>query len=141
MSGFSVLTRWLRGRGPCQHAAVPRRAVIVDDHAGFLAWARAFLVDEGFDVVGEAADGTGGLEVVERTRPDLVLLDVQLPDLDGFEVADRLLAGAEPPVVVLISSAEAWEYGMRLRESAVDGFLAKGDLSGPALAGILGGRP
>jgi DNA-binding NarL/FixJ family response regulator len=112
----------------------------VDDHAGFLAWARAFLVDEGYEVVGQASDGAGGLEVVERTRPDLVLLDVRLPDLDGFEVADRLRSMADPPVVVLISSAEAREYGMRLGQTAAAGFLAKSDLSGPALAGILGGQ-
>ena len=83
------------------------RVLIVDDHDGFRASARALLEAEGFAVVGEAADGIGALAAVERLRPDVVLLDVQLPDLDGFAVAERLAAAPDPPRVVLISSRDA----------------------------------
>ena len=63
--------------------------VVVDDHPTFRATACALLEAEGFVVVGEAADGLTALEVIERLAPDVVLLDVQLPDIDGFEVAAR----------------------------------------------------
>jgi len=74
----------------CQHASVSCSALIVDDHAGFRRMARALLEADGFGVVGEAGDGETALIEAARLRPGLVLLDVQLPDLDGFEVAVRL---------------------------------------------------
>ncbi len=70
--------------------------LIVDDHPSFRASARVLLEAEGFDVIGEAADGTSGIEEASRLRPDLVLLDVQLPDIDGFDVASRLTNGNGP---------------------------------------------
>jgi DNA-binding NarL/FixJ family response regulator len=111
--------------------------LIIDDHDGFRAFARALLLAEGFDVVGEAEDGASGLEAVEQLGPDLVLLDVQLPDLDGFEVAERLAADADPPVVVLVSTRDATAYGRRLAETTAQGFISKGELSGAALAAVL----
>jgi CheY-like chemotaxis protein len=91
--------------------------LIVDDHEAFRESASALLEAEGFAVLGEAADGGAALVESDRLRPDVVLLDIQLPDLDGFRVAERLAAAPEPPVVVLISSREAEAYGPRL-ESA-----------------------
>ena len=85
-----------RGLGPCDDGPVERTVLIVDDHPGFRSAARALLEADGFDVVGEAADGESGLAAAERLRPGLVVLDIQLPDLDGFAVAERL-ASAEPP--------------------------------------------
>jgi CheY-like chemotaxis protein len=76
--------------GPCDHQPMARTVLIVDDHAPFRAVARALLQLEGFAVVGEAADALSALEAVGRLRPDVVVLDIQLPDLDGFEVARRL---------------------------------------------------
>jgi DNA-binding NarL/FixJ family response regulator len=111
-----------------------RTVVIVDDHAEFRAIARALLEAEGFVVVGEADDGESAFAAVERLGPELVLLDVQLPDLDGFAVADRLAGG---PVVVLISSRSADSYRRRLAVSSARGFLAKSDLSGAALTALL----
>ena len=111
--------------------------LIVDDHEGFRAAARALLEAEGFDIVGEAADGQGALTEVQRLQPDVVLLDVYLPDLDGFTVADRLAALARPPAVVLTSSYEAVTFGARLRAAPSCGFLAKRELSGEALAGLI----
>ena len=71
--------------------------LIVDDHPSFRASARVLLEAEGFDVIGEAADGASGIAEAKRLRPDLVLLDVQLPDIDGFDVASRLTNGPGPP--------------------------------------------
>ena len=112
--------------------------VIVDDHAGFRASARALLEADGFDVVGEAADSVSAFEAVERLRPQVVLLDIQLPGLDGLTVAEQLAAAHDPPAVVLISSRDASAYGPRLATSPVRGFLPKSGLSGEALATLLG---
>lgn len=108
--------------------------VIVDDHAGFRSWARALLEAEGFDVVGEAADGMSALAAVGLLRPLIVLLDVQLPDIDGFEVAERLAGAGDPPAVVLVSTRGAYAYRRRLARSPVRGFISKGELSGHALS-------
>jgi DNA-binding NarL/FixJ family response regulator len=133
-----VVARW-RTR---THSAIMRRMrgsmVIVDDHAGFRSWAWALLSADGFDVVGEAADGASALDAIHELGPEIVLLDIQLPDLDGFEVTRRLLAEPDPPVVVLISSREAWEYGPQLATTGARGFLTKGELSGAAVARLVG---
>jgi DNA-binding NarL/FixJ family response regulator len=113
------------------------RVLIVDDHAAFRESASALLEAEGFDVVGEAADGESAVAEVARLRPDIVLLDIQLPGLDGFDVAERLAGAADAPAVILISSRDAAAYGSRVEEAPVRGFLAKRSLSGPALAGLV----
>jgi DNA-binding NarL/FixJ family response regulator len=111
-----------------------RTVVIVDDHAEFRAAARALLEAQGFVVVGEAEDGESAFAAVERLAPELVLLDVQLPGLDGFAVAERMAVG---PAVVLISSRPAGSYRRRLAASSARGFLSKSELSGAALAALL----
>jgi DNA-binding NarL/FixJ family response regulator len=111
--------------------------LIVDDHDGFRAFARALLSSEGFEVVGEAGDGASALRAVNQLDPDVVLLDVQLPDLDGFEVAARLAAAETSPAVVLVSTRHAISYRRRLAETSARGFISKGDLSGAALAAVL----
>ncbi len=111
--------------------------LIVDDHDGFRESARALLEAEGFAVVGDAADGAGAMAEVARLRPDVVLVDVQLPDVDGFVVAGRLADRPAPPRVVLISSREAAAYGPRVAAAPVCGFLAKRELSGAALAALV----
>jgi DNA-binding NarL/FixJ family response regulator len=110
--------------------------LIVDDHADFRASARALLELQGFEVVGDVVDGEAALEATERLRPDVVLLDVQLPGIDGFEVAERLAAADDPPRVVLISSRNRNAYD-RLQGAPVAGFLGKHELSGAALAALL----
>ena len=112
--------------------------LIVDDHPGFRESASALLEAEGFAVIGEAAGGDEAIVAVERLRPQVVLLDIQLPDLDGFAVAERLAAGPDPPRVVLISSREAAAYGPRLEAAAARGFIPKRELSGSALAALVG---
>ena len=112
--------------------------LIVDDHPEFRDSASALLEAEGFAVVGEAADGDEAFAAVERLRPRVVLLDIQLPHLDGFAVAERLALGPDPPRVVLISSREAAAYGPRLETAAAHGFISKRELSGSALAALVG---
>lgn len=112
--------------------------LIVDDHGGFRESAQALLEAEGFAVVGGAADGAAALAAVQRLRPEVVLLDIQLPDVDGFVVARQLAAAPDPPRVVLISSRDAAVYGRRLDAAPVCGFLAKRELSGASLAALVG---
>lgn len=121
----------------CDDQDVRTTVLIVDDHDDFRRSAAALLNAEGFDVVGDVADGATAAEAVERLRPDVVLLDVQLPDLDGFAVAERLAQVPDPPKVVLISSREAAAYGSRVQTTPALGFLAKGELSGAALAALV----
>ncbi|MDQ3424373.1 MAG: response regulator [Actinomycetota bacterium] len=108
--------------------------LIVDDHPGFRSMARRLLQEGGFDVVGEAADGATALAAVLTLTPQLVLLDIQLPDMDGFAVAEALAVVGSRPVVVLTSSRSATDYGSRLTRSPTGGFLAKADLNGRLLA-------
>jgi DNA-binding NarL/FixJ family response regulator len=112
-----------------------RTVVIVDDHEPFRASARKLLEVEGYDVVGEAGDVASALEAVERLRPDVVLLDVVLPDGSGFDVAERL-AGSDAKVV-LVSSHDRSDLGSRLRRSSAVGFIPKDELSGETLAELV----
>jgi DNA-binding NarL/FixJ family response regulator len=115
-----------------------KTVLIVDDHPSFRGMARALLESEGFVVVGEAANGASGLEQAKRLHPDIVLLDVQLPDFDGFEVASRLTAvnGATPDIV-LTSSRDAGDFGRLIEESGARGFVPKADISAEAIAALL----
>jgi CheY-like chemotaxis protein len=110
--------------------------LIVDDHDGFRAFARGMLEAAGFTVA-EAATGADATEAAIASRPSLVLLDIQLPDIDGFEVARRLAADADGPVVVLTSTRDASDYGGRITASPAAGFLPKDQLSGSALRRFL----
>jgi DNA-binding NarL/FixJ family response regulator len=114
-----------------------RSVLIVDDHPGFRAMARRRLRDAGFEVVGEAADGAGAMAAAHRLEPDVVLLDIQLPDIDGFEVTRRLLAASAEAAIVLVSSREESDYGDRIARSPAAGFMAKEQLSGSRLRALL----
>ena len=121
----------------CDDEAVRETVLVVDDHEAFRTSARQLLEAEGFDVVGEAATGTDGLLAADRLKPRLVVLDIRLPDVDGFEVADRLAKLDDPPDVVLVSSRDAVSYGPRIARAPVRGFLPKSELSGVALRRLL----
>ncbi|MER5472960.1 response regulator transcription factor [Streptomyces sp. NPDC002685] len=113
--------------------------LIVDDHVGFRTFARALLEAEGFDVVGEATDGASAVSAAERLDPQIVLLDIMLPDLDGFEVCARLTEGGrERPAVVLTSTRDATVYADRLGRSAARGFIPKDRLSRTAILALAG---
>lgn len=113
------------------------RLVVVDDSAEFRAQILALLVEEGYEVVGVAPDGRSAVAVVARTRPDAVLLDIQLPDTSGFDVARELKHAAPDARVILISSREAADYGDRLVRAGIP-FIAKNDVSGVSLAAAIG---
>src|SRR5262245_827237 len=114
-----------------------RRVLVVDDHPGFRRCARAFLTAEGFEVAGEAGDGASAVALAAELEPDLVVLDVQLPDVDGFEVASRLLTRDPGLAIVLVSSRGREEYGPLIERSGARGFLAKDELSAAAIQGLL----
>lgn len=116
----------------------PVRALIVDDHAGFRTSARRLLEGEGYEVVGEAESAGEALAVAEETRPDLALVDVQLPDLDGFELAERLSALDPALQIVLTSSRAGDDYGRSVEASVARGFVPKAELSGARLSALLG---
>ena len=130
------VTAWWVRRSAASMRSV-KRILIVDDHGGFRTAASRVLAAGGFDVVGEAANGAQALDAVARLRPDAVLLDVQLPDIDGFEVAERLRANGHSPTVVLTSSRDALEFGSLVARSGARGFIPKADLSGSTLAALL----
>jgi DNA-binding NarL/FixJ family response regulator len=116
---------------------MPIELLLVDDDDAFRAAARALLVGCGFEIAGESSTGLGALSAVAALRPSLVVLDVQLPDIDGFEVARRLQRHRTPPQVVLISTRESDDYGRRVKDSGAAGFISKSRLSGDALRAML----
>src|SRR5215216_1798937 len=114
--------------------AMTRTVLIVDDHPSFRASARMLLEAEGYSVVGEAEDGLSALRAVEELDPDVVLLDVQLPDIDGIEVAARLTANGSAPAIVLTSSRDLADLGPVRDRCDVRGFIPKAELSGAGFA-------
>jgi DNA-binding NarL/FixJ family response regulator len=118
---------------------MPKTVLIVDDHPSFRRSARAMLEAEGFEIVGEARSGGTAIDAAERLRPDVVLLDVQLPDRSGFDVCAALLAAdADTPDIVLVSSRDASDYGGLIASSGARGFVPKAELSGSAVSTLLG---
>ncbi len=118
-----------------------RTALIVDDHPEFRAVARMIVEGAGLEVVAEAADGAAALAAAADTNPDVVLLDVRLPGLDGIAIAELLAVRHSPPAVVLTSSTDAASYGKRLTAAPVRGFISKERLTAHALAKLLSETP
>lgn len=116
---------------------VPVRVLVVDDHPDVRAAVSAMLAAGGFAVIGAVATGAEALAASAEGAPDVVVLDIRLPDLDGFAVAERLAALPAPPAVVLVSSRDATAYGRRLASVPARGFLAKSALTAPALRAVL----
>ena len=111
--------------------------LIVDDHPSFRATARALLQAEGFVIVGEAEDGASALRAAAELSPELVLLDVQLPDIDGFDVAARLTSDDSAPAVILVSSRDDSDFGPCVERSGARGFIPKAELCGAAIDEVL----
>lgn len=120
-----------------EYPNVSLTVLIVDDHAAFRALAREVLEADGYDVIGEAPDGCAGLHAARELKPDIVLLDVRLPDMDGFAVAGKLTSDRFGPAVVVISSSEDPLYPDQAHSSGALGFIAKHDVCGAALDRLL----
>jgi DNA-binding NarL/FixJ family response regulator len=116
---------------------MPPTVLIVDDHPSFRASARLLLEAEGFQVIGEAEDGASALEQVSRLAPQVVLLDVQLPDTDGFQVAAALSAAGGAPAIILVSSRDGSDFGPLVARSGARGFVPKAELSGDRVSELL----
>jgi DNA-binding NarL/FixJ family response regulator len=117
---------------------VPRTVLIVDDSAAFRTTARVLLEARGYTVAGIAADGAAALDAARSLRPDAVLLDVNLPDMDGVTVAGALTREATAPAVVLVSTVERAALGGRVEACGARGFLPKSELGSPRLVELLG---
>src|SRR6476620_4036915 len=111
--------------------------LIVDDDPRFRTQARAVLAADGFVVIGEAVDGASGLKAAQALQPDFVLLDIGLPDIEGFEVARALAVDGQPPLIVLTSSRDARAYGRRLANGDSVGFIPKERISGAAIRALV----
>ncbi|HEX2232807.1 MAG TPA: response regulator [Thermoleophilaceae bacterium] len=111
--------------------------LVVDDHGGFRATVRELLEAEGFDVVGEARDASTGIEAARALRPDIVLLDLQLPDLDGILASKRIAALNGGSAIVLTSSCDPSDVVGVLEDSPALGFVPKPELSGERLRALL----
>ena len=123
--------------GRYEHPVTRNRVLIVDDHASFRSIASQVLTADGFLIVGEAADGAEAIRACDELHPGIVLLDIQLPDIDGFTVADVLTTRVAPPAVVLVSSRSRIDYGSRIEECRARGYVAKAELSGNAVRRLL----
>jgi CheY-like chemotaxis protein len=126
---------------PCPGTLVPAMTptvLIVDDHATFRLTARLLLESEGYTIVGEAEDGMTALRKARELGPELVLLDVNLPDTDGFDVAARLTGSEDAPMIVLTSSRDGADFGPLIERSGARGFIPKAELSGERLRALTG---
>ncbi|MFC6156465.1 response regulator transcription factor [Kribbella sp. NPDC058693] len=117
------------------------RFLIVDDHVLFRSSARRMLESQGFVVIGESGDGRSAITAVRTLRPDVVLLDVQLPDMNGFEVARQLAEEPDAPAVILTSIRDASDYRTRLTGTPARGFIPKAELSESRITALLARAP
>jgi DNA-binding NarL/FixJ family response regulator len=117
--------------------AMQSRVLIVDDHPGFRGEARTLLEAAGYEVVGEVATATAASEAAATLQPDLVILDIGLPDRSGLDATAAIRAAAPGTAVVLVSVRPATDYGRRLAESGATGFISKAELSAAAIDRVI----
>jgi DNA-binding NarL/FixJ family response regulator len=127
--------------GSChRRSAMPLRCLIVDDNAGFRAEMRALLEEEGISVVGAASSGIEAIRQIDKSRPDVVLIDIDLGEESGLALTRSLgdaINGAALPNVILISTHDESEYADLIEASPAIGFLAKTDLSAMTIRQML----
>jgi DNA-binding NarL/FixJ family response regulator len=124
----------------CDTDGVKTTMVLVDDDEGFRGRARMLFEAGGFEVVGEAGDASTARALLDRSRPQVVLIDVGLPDVDGLELASELRADGAAPTVVVISGRDADDFGSRVARSGAAGFISKIDLTPGAVRDLLAGH-
>jgi DNA-binding NarL/FixJ family response regulator len=120
-----------------ENRPVPSTVLIVDDHPGFRASAKRLLTSHGYTVVGEAANGSDALDAVLALEPELVLLDLGLPDSDGVEIAHHLNERHPDAIIVLVSSRDRMDVEPLLAGAPARGFIPKAELSAAALDALL----
>ena len=133
-----LLAPWTAEGARATISAMGRTVLIVDDHPSFRASAKRMLQADGYDVVGEAADGSSAIDAVRELRPEVVLLDIRLPDVDGFEVAERLAGGGTAPAVVLTPSHDRSDFSYEIARCPARGFVPKSELSAEAITSLIG---
>jgi DNA-binding NarL/FixJ family response regulator len=102
------------------------RVLIVDDQEPFRVAARMVVdITDGFEVVGEAETGEDSVRMAEELAPDLVLMDVNLPGINGLDATRQILAGSSPVVVLLLSTYEEEEYAPRAAECGAAAYIPK----------------
>jgi DNA-binding NarL/FixJ family response regulator len=116
-----------------ENQPVGKTILIVDDHPSFRTSARRMLETDGYDVIGEAADAASAIDAVSELHPEVVLLDIRLPDLDGFQVAEKLAETGAVPAIVLTSSRDRSDFGYEIDASPAHGFIPKSELSAEAI--------
>jgi DNA-binding NarL/FixJ family response regulator len=119
---------------------VARRCLIVDDNGEFLQTARGLLERQGMNIVGVASTGAEGVALAAELSPELVLVDVDLGEESGFDVARALAAADEPARVILISAYAEKDLESLLEASPAAGFLSKSVLSRRAIDELLDGK-
>jgi DNA-binding NarL/FixJ family response regulator len=128
------------GRSCNRARPIPLRCLIVDDSTSFREEMRGLLVEEGFDVVGGAGSPAEGLRQIAELRPELALIDIDLGDESGLELARQLRdnSGQAPTLhVILISTHDEADYADLIQASSAIGFLAKSDLSAATIRQML----
>jgi DNA-binding NarL/FixJ family response regulator len=123
--------------GEAEWIQMEKTVLVIDDHGGFRASVRKLLRAEGFEVVGEAGDALSGIKAARALHPDVILLDVQLPDLDGVRASKQIGALNGGSAIILISTCDLDDLGGALAESPARGFIPKSELSGEAIRALL----
>lgn len=125
------------GRGSPAERATPIRTLIVDDSRASLTSLRAFLKAEtALDLLGLATDGQDAVRLSQALHPDLVLMDVQMPRLNGLEATQQIKAGSPAPKIILITIHSGPEIRARAQAAGADGFLTKSELGEHLLPAI-----
>jgi DNA-binding NarL/FixJ family response regulator len=134
---FSVLALMSPRVVSCTLKRMAVTILIVDDHDGFRVWARELLEREGLVVLGEVSNGADAVRAARSLVPDVVLLDVRLPDGNGFDIAKQIATFPGGPAVVMTSSHDPRDFRRWIAASPARGFVSKDDLSRAALEQLL----